>query len=284
MTIEQLISHRFKTNQSIHRILNERSSSGFLGCGFVKKNRNWGSNYKFKQPSYNGVWVLSGTGTYEDAQTGTTPLKTGDFVQRLPNNEHTTIVTSDDWMELYIVIGGDLYQLLQSMDVLSQNRPVLSPGLDYQLLVEMIAFFDDLNCAGPLELPLLVPKAISILTRAHYLDKKHQLTTDETVILEMSRHYITKNIKQRLTVEDAANYVNMGYEKFRKMFTNHYGISPGYYMQQHRIHQAQVLLGEAELTIKEIAAELGYTDAYTFSKQFKKLTGLSPKAFKNQYL
>ncbi len=47
---------------------------------------------------------------------------------------------------------------------------------------------------------------------------------------------------------------------------------------------AQKMLADNDLSIKEIALELGYSDAYTFSKQFKKLMGLSPTEFKKIYI
>jgi AraC-like DNA-binding protein len=284
MTIEQLLKGKFKQNQSVHRILNEQDNSGFLSCGYVKKNTQWGSISGWVMTSYDCVWVLSGTGYYEDDQHSRIGLKAGDLIQRLPGVKHSSVVTSDDWMELYIGIGGPLYNTLTNMNVLTQKRPVLTPGLDYKLLEKFINFFDNLNTYGPLELPLLVSSAISILSRIHYLDKKSQPSSEEVMILEMSRNYMLNNLHLRLTVEDVANHVNMGYEKFRKMFTEYYNVSPGYYIQQNRIHQAQLLLGEDNLSIKEIASELGYTDTFTFSKRFKKLTTMTPSDFRKIYL
>jgi AraC-like DNA-binding protein/uncharacterized cupin superfamily protein len=284
MTIQQLLKGKFKQNQSVHRILNEQDNSGFLSCGYVKKNTHWGSIVGRVMTTYDCVWVLSGTGYYEDDKNGPIDLKAGDLIQRLPGVKHSSVVTSDDWMELYIGIGGHLYNILTNMNVLTQKRPVLTPGLDYKLLEKFITFYDNLNTYGPLELPLLVPSAISILSRIHYLDKKSQATSEEVMILEMARNYMVETIHLRLTVEDIANHVNMGYEKFRKMFTEYYSVSPGYYMQQHRIHKAQILLGEDNLSIKEIASELGYTDTFTFSKRFKKLTNITPSDFRKIYL
>jgi len=38
----------------------------------------------------------------------------------------------------------------------------------------------------------------------------------------------------------------------------------------------------SELTTAEIGERLGYTDAFTFSKQFKKHCGVSPSVFKKE--
>ncbi|PTS95628.1 hypothetical protein DBR11_20840 [Pedobacter sp. HMWF019] len=50
---------------------------------------------------------------------------------------------------------------------------------------------------------------------------------------------------------------------------------------QHRVYkEAVVLLLETDMSIKEIANELGIYDAAYFSRVFKKATGLQPKKYK----
>lgn len=284
MTINHMLRSRFKHNQSIRRVLNKNTDFGFLGCGFVMKNTHWGSHKNFNTKHYHVVWVLSGTGYYSDDTHKRIEIKTGDVIQRFPGKKHDSIVTSDDWMEIFITLGKPLYDILLKMNVLTQHHPVMSPGLDFKLFETVLAYFDNLNNYGPHELQLLVPDSIEIVTMFHYLDKKNQNTSEEIVVLELSRRYIQNNSHLRPTVEDVASHVNLGYEKFRKMFTEYFGVAPGYYIQQHRIHRAQTMLGSSDISIKEVSMELGYTDTFTFSKRFKKLTGLTPSEFRKIYL
>ncbi|WP_414692604.1 helix-turn-helix domain-containing protein [Pedobacter sp.] len=54
-----------------------------------------------------------------------------------------------------------------------------------------------------------------------------------------------------------------------------------YELMQGRIHEeAEKLLKYSTLTIKEITFELGMTDPSYFCKCFRKITGLSPKRFR----
>ncbi len=43
------------------------------------------------------------------------------------------------------------------------------------------------------------------------------------------------------------------------------------------------MLHDPSLTIAEIAVKLGFYDAYAFSNQFKKIVGVSPKVFRDEF-
>lgn len=283
MRIEHIVKNKFKKNQFLHRVLTDKSASGYLAMGYVEKSTNWGSNYNMISENYGGIYVISGTGIYKDERIGELTVSSGDFIQRIPNQLHTTLVTSDDWKEIYISVGFDFFNLLKQINVIDNESPVLKPGLDFDLIDTLMSYYDELNEATPLELPLLVPTVIKVVARVQYLDKTKNVSTDNALILNMSKKYIDDHIHERPTIEDIANHVNIGYEKFRKLFANYFGISPGHYIQQHRNYRAQRMLTDTDLTIKEIADALGYLDAFAFSKQFKKMTGMAPKRFRAMY-
>lgn len=48
-----------------------------------------------------------------------------------------------------------------------------------------------------------------------------------------------------------------------------------------RIRTAMRWLAESDMTVSEVAAALGYADSYTFSKQFKRLAGVSPQRYRH---
>lgn len=284
MNIVNLVHEKFQHNQSLFRSLCDNNVLGILACGFVLKNKKQGSHIDFEINHYGGVMVLSGTGEYSDDILGKIPIKAGDFIQRFPGCKHTTLVTSDDWSEMYIAIGTVLFESLKAVSVISIDRPILATGLDFTLIEQLLEFYNKLEVANNLELSLLVSEAIAIISRANFLDKQNAHSSDEINMLTMSCNYIESNIFKRFSVKDVADHMNIGYEKFRKIFTNHFGVGPGLYMIQQRIHMAQKMLADNNLSIKEIALELGYSDAYAFSKQFKNLMGISPSEFKKRYI
>lgn len=94
-----------------------------------------------------------------------------------------------------------------------------------------------------------------------------------------------------LTELEASNYwpdyarlsalCHMSLPTLRRRFRAEMRISLHRYAMQARISRAGALLTSSELTIQTIANQLGYSDVYFFSRQFRELTGLSPKRFRD---
>ena len=77
-----------------------------------------------------------------------------------------------------------------------------------------------------------------------------------------------------------AEYLGLGYENFRKLFRQEFQIPPHTYLIQKRLNNAKELLLQDDLSVQEIAARTGYPDSFSFSKQFKKYTTLTPRQFR----
>jgi AraC-like DNA-binding protein len=84
-------------------------------------------------------------------------------------------------------------------------------------------------------------------------------------------------------MEDLANHFNVGYSYFRQMFRKYTGISPTQYHLSLRIQKAKDLLVSTEMSLKEIALELGFETYFYFSRIFKDKTGKSPMEFRKEH-
>jgi len=284
MNVSHLVDAKYKGQPvSHHRMLNDDPVEGIIASGYLRKQAGISDNIHIKTKAYHGVLVLSGSGRYEDANQSF-QLKAGDYVQRLPGLTHSTYIDSNDFSEIYVVLGKSLYKDLSKIHVLSDHSPVLRPGIDYETIQMLLHIQDQLSFVDCFELPLLVPQLIAYLTRITYLDKTQKRTSDETEILSIAASFINQHIDQRISGEDVAKHVNLGYEKFRKLFTSHYQTSPGNYIIHKRIQRSQVLLSNGKSTISEVAYHLGYQDTPSFSKQFKKITGRTPSDFQKLFL
>lgn len=74
------------------------------------------------------------------------------------------------------------------------------------------------------------------------------------------------------------------YDSLRHRFLKTFGCSPRDMAIRVRISRAKSLLLDSSLTIKEIAAAVGYGRQHEFSRAFHRATGMTPSAFRAQPL
>lgn len=86
------------------------------------------------------------------------------------------------------------------------------------------------------------------------------------------------------TVDMLAARVSMSRSNLATQFTKLVGEPPMKYLTRLRMHLAVLMLtDDTDLTLESIAYRVGYSSAFAFSKAFKRLIGISPKAFRLQH-
>ena len=81
-------------------------------------------------------------------------------------------------------------------------------------------------------------------------------------------------------LEDIMTGLHMSKDHFIRKFKEELGVSPGEYLIRCRIDRARSLLSLGDCTVKEAAAELGYSHQSVFSRQFKERIGVSPRVYR----
>jgi AraC family transcriptional regulator len=92
--------------------------------------------------------------------------------------------------------------------------------------------------------------------------------------------YIHEHLDEKLTVEAIASHLNLSVYYFCTLFTQSMGISPYQYVLQQRVERVKYLLKTSPLSLSEIAVSCGFNDQTQMSKHFRKLTGMTPKAYR----
>ncbi|RKR14310.1 AraC-like DNA-binding protein [Maribacter vaceletii] len=96
--------------------------------------------------------------------------------------------------------------------------------------------------------------------------------------------YISKNLSKEISVDQLATFCNLNTDYFSRSFKSIYGVRPNRFIQLKRVERAQFLLLSSQKPLKQIAEEVGLYDGAYLSKTFKKLTGVTPAAFRKQKL
>lgn len=85
-----------------------------------------------------------------------------------------------------------------------------------------------------------------------------------------------------MRVIELAQLSGMSESHFSRQFKAAIGTSPIDWLRRERINQAKRRLIESDDPVKEIARQVGYHDQFFFSKDFKKMTKLTPTQFREQ--
>jgi len=83
-----------------------------------------------------------------------------------------------------------------------------------------------------------------------------------------------------VSIAAVANRLDLNQRRLERLFNHQVGLTAKEYARNKRIKQARFYLKQhPELSLAEVAYDLGFYDQAHFSKQFKKVVGLSPKVY-----
>ncbi len=93
---------------------------------------------------------------------------------------------------------------------------------------------------------------------------------------------LSQSLAEQLTLSELASSVGLSPYHFLRAFKASVGIPPHSYQTQLRMHRAQDLLHTTNLSVREIAAEVGYDDPSYLARQFRKHFGTTPAAYRRE--
>lgn len=129
-------------------------------------------------------------------------------------------------------------------------------------------------CASPLR-----ASARFLLLLAALSDTADPSLSEHTAILR-GVHALIAEWDRNEPIERYAELSGISASGFYRHFKDWAGRSPNEYRTAMRVSAAKSLLRNSTLTVKEIAAEVGYGDPYYFSRCFRKEVGVSPQAWR----
>ncbi|MFC0470738.1 response regulator [Halalkalibacter kiskunsagensis] len=112
--------------------------------------------------------------------------------------------------------------------------------------------------------------------------------TDErdraSCVVDRICHYIETHLSEDLSLVRLAeiHYFNPSYLSY--FFKQECGLNLSEYIDKCRIRKAKELLTDGELKVREVGVAVGYNAAHSFTRFFKKVTGMTPKEYRDKLL
>ncbi|AIQ51920.1 AraC family transcriptional regulator [Paenibacillus sp. FSL R7-0331] len=94
--------------------------------------------------------------------------------------------------------------------------------------------------------------------------------------------FIREHYSSAITLQQISGELDCSAGHLSRLFKNRMNTSPIHYLGQVRVERALELLLQTDATLQEIAEHVGYPDAHSLSRSFKKYKGLSPIRLKNE--
>lgn len=93
------------------------------------------------------------------------------------------------------------------------------------------------------------------------------------------KKFMEMNFDKPLKIEDYAYLTGRSLSTFRRDFKSYFDTTPQKWIKEKRLEKALKILDEKEISVTELAYEIGYENISYFIKEFKGKTGFSPKQF-----
>jgi AraC family transcriptional regulator len=97
------------------------------------------------------------------------------------------------------------------------------------------------------------------------------------------RAYIADHLASHIRATELAAMVELSTSHFFRSFRETFGRSPAAYIMQQRMLRAQGLMLNSRRSIAEIALDCGMCDQPHFTRVFRRVVGLNPRAWRRQF-
>jgi len=234
--------------------------------------------YKIYRPS-SPVWCIE----YIEAGSGTVKLndeiyfpQVGDSYFLHANKDHHYFSNPEDpWKKHFINFSGKLVENLIEGYGLSNTAHFV--GLDLSNEIKQII---EIAKKGRMDnTPELIVIMNEIFLKMHVNMKKDDELS--SIGMEM-KDFLNTQITSRFHLELLCKHISKSESQTIRIFKKLYGITPYTYLLNKKIDFAKKLFIDTNLSVKEVATELCFSDEYYFSNIFKEKVGCSPSQYRRR--
>ncbi|MDB5017041.1 MAG: AraC family transcriptional regulator [Mucilaginibacter sp.] len=181
-----------------------------------------------------------------------------------------------------IVLRYPDVNFLSEMVITDQDGIYTSGGAFSSL--NLILYLIDKFCGR--EVGIWASKMFSLdmdrIRQSHFAVFKGQRQHKDDEILK-AQTYIEENHHLQINIDEIAEHTNMSKRNFIRRFKKATKNTPFEYLQRVKIESAKKALEKGAQNINMLMYDAGYNDIKTFREVFKKITGLTPKDYRQKY-
>lgn len=108
------------------------------------------------------------------------------------------------------------------------------------------------------------------------------LADESSPAVRRAIHFLEKNLHKKLTLHQISREAGYSPTYFTTLFRKETNYAPLSYFSHLKVLKACEFLDYTRMKVKEISFQLGYSDPYYFTRDFKKKMGMSPRQYRNR--
>ncbi len=101
-------------------------------------------------------------------------------------------------------------------------------------------------------------------------------------IIQAIKDIITQSEGRMSSLQELSQKTGYSVSHLSARFREHEGVALKTYLDRERARQASGMLKYGDMNVTEVARALGFNDVFSLSRFFKRVTGKSPRAFRNE--
>jgi len=248
----------------------------------MTKDSGMGRGQMRHYPHRAAVLLVRGGGFYRDTEGVTRVMAPGDLIFVEPRVGHAYgPEAGGTWEEIYVVYEGPVFDALAAAGAPGRGRPVLRLGDVRPWQARLKAAFP---AKGAAEAAAQIGALVAFILAAHAAapPETGTETFTEPEWLARARQLLAAPGAEAPGLAAVARACGLGLESFRKQFTARTGEAPGRYRLLAQVEMAKRLLRDRDVPLRVVAESVGFCDEFHFSKTFKRVTGLSPRTWRDR--
>jgi len=192
----------------------------------------------------------------------------------------------EPWRYRWIAFSGDGAKELAAAAGLSAAQPVADTGRSRRvglLFLAVLRSFRSGDRFAHLEAAGLLQLIFAEYGKALQESLPGPVNPEEegSALVEQVVRYLSTQYAEPVSMERMAGTLGFSRAYLSRVFKRHTGMTPVHFLLKLRIDKARQLLRQrGELTVEQIAASAGFQDPLYFSKQFRRICGVSPTAYR----
>lgn len=224
------------------------------------------------------VYIESGTGHFESAQTEACRVQSGSALLLFPGEwHHYRPETASGWRESWVGFrGADATRVMHQF--FRPQHAVLPTDRHGELsdLFDRLLHWAEQDVAGRDQIAAShIPLILAFLKA----EEESHVAPDhsDASIVRRAKAAMLRQFNERTDLEALARALGCSYSRFRFAFKAQTGHAPREFENRIKLNRSRDLLLHNGMSVSETADELGFSSVYYFSRAFKRAFGQSPK-------